>query len=94
MNENKSKLYTYGEAHIYVLMSDWIMDGKKTVSVKTPPHKPRMGKAEAGVYYTDKINKEFIRLGYKREIRASEFDNADDYFGYYEALRLKQELIA
>lgn len=40
------KKMTYGEAHVSVLMSPWIIINGKTFAAPLPPHEPRMSKAE------------------------------------------------
>ncbi|PHQ89537.1 MAG: hypothetical protein COB42_06850 [Sulfurimonas sp.] len=56
-------VYTYGEAHILFKMNIEL-DNTNYKSLGISKHKPRMTKNEAGVYYTNKINREFERLGY------------------------------
>jgi len=46
---------TYGEAHFKRTDSIFLEDGKFQ-TIDLPPHNPRMGKQEAGIYYTKKIN--------------------------------------
>jgi len=50
------ELPSFGEAHIFVLESDWIVKDGRTASVPLPSHRPRMSRVEASKYYSDKIN--------------------------------------
>ena len=41
----------------------------------------------------NKINQEFERLGYKtKELTVKDFDNVDCYFGYFEAIKIMNNL--
>ena len=59
-------------------------------------HQSRMSNKNASTYYTNKIRKEFLRLGYvykvkeDYEYRKQGFDSVDDYYDYFEAQRLKE----
>lgn len=61
---------TYGEAHIFVLLSDWVVEGNKTRSIPVPDHIPRMKPDEAAAYYNKKIATEFKRLGYEKKVKS------------------------
>ena len=62
-----SSIMTYGEAHIFVLLSDLVVIGNRTMSIQIPEHKPRMNRKEALSYYGNKIATEFHRLGYVKK---------------------------
>lgn len=69
------KVMTYGEAHIFVLLSNWVVKGNTTLSVPLPPHNPRMKEDEALKYYGSKLKLVFEDSGYiKKEIQKSDFE--------------------
>lgn len=84
---------TYGEAHTIVKCGIEMIDGKWK-SLKLPKCRSRMSRDEAGKYYTEKINEEFKRLGYrlKSDVDYSDFRTADEYFDYFEALKIYNKL--
>lgn len=57
-------MLTYGEAHEIVRSDTYDYKYNLDNIPKIRPHYNRMKPAEAGKYYTAKINKEFKRLGY------------------------------
>ena len=48
---------------------------------------PRMSYKEAAVYYRNKI-----RSYFEQNLTIKSFDKVEDYFGYYEALKIKNSL--
>ena len=86
------KLLTYGEAHAerQANINSWKYAFDEVPDLK--PHREKMSKQEAGMYYTKKINTAFEKLGYKKkELTVEDFDSVEDYFGYYEALKIKSK---
>lgn len=90
---------TYGEAWFKVKEQNQSLNIKFDDCVSFPfrnfKHKSRMKRAEADVYYTNKINQEFERLGYKvksKELSVKDFDSVECYYGYFEALKIINKL--
>lgn len=86
---------TYGEAWMRAKEESQSLERKFDDYAKVGDfkHKPRMQRREASLYYTNKINKEFERLGYKiKELTVRDFDSVDDYFGYFEAQKIMESL--
>ena len=88
-------MMTYGEAWLKAKEQNQSLDTKfdDCISMQDFKHKKRMPRKEAGTYYKNKINQEFKRLGYKaKELTVKDFDNVDCYFGYFEALKIMNNL--
>ena len=90
---------TYGEAWFKAKEQNQTLDIKfdGCVSFWNFKHKSRMTRTEADVYYTNKINQEFERLGYKvkskrKELSVKDFDSVECYYGYFEALKIMSKL--
>jgi hypothetical protein len=48
---------------------------------------PRMGHKEASVYYRNKI-----RSFFEQNLTIKSFDKVEDYFGYFEALKIRNKI--
>ena len=99
---NKKSLPTYGEAW-YTYKQRCNSGAYKFDDIPLmPTHKPKMYKSERSEYYRQKLNHVWKLLGYEKEEGTNEevyytpdlegFDSVDDYFGYYEALKLREKL--
>ena len=87
---------SYGEAWLMWKMQflDKDMDFEKEKPMNSFNHRKRMVGKSGIEYYKEKINKEFKRLGYIKELKVSDFESVEDYFGYFEAQRFKEKLVA
>ena len=90
-------MMTYGEAWQRAKEESQSLDRKfdDCVAMCEFKHKKRMPRKEADAYYTNKINQEFERLGYKvksKELTVKDFDSVECYFGYFEAMKIMNNL--
>ena len=83
-------MITYGEAYVEYQRQIHSNEHNLCDDVSIPKHKPRMSRSDASVYYSDKIKREFVLLGYDMgtEYKSKGFDSVDDYYDYHEAMRM------
>ena len=89
---------TYGEAHTKVKMSLRMENGRFVADAKKP-HIEKMNRKEAIEYYNAKFASYFgvePRKDVKeyKEPTVRDFDSVESYYDYFEALRIKERLIA
>ena len=75
---------THGEEWFYQKQHFTVKDGYLATSRSLPN---RMGHAEAIEYYSNKI-----RNFFDEQLTVKDFDNVDDYFGFFEAKKILKQL--
>jgi len=82
---------TYGEAWAEEKFSTDMINGEAVPLIQHKYKPKRMCREDAERYYTDKINK-YFGIDKKEDCIYKGFDSIDDYYDYYEAQKLLEEL--
>lgn len=79
---------THGERYVYLKAR---FDSKKTIAEILIPFSrmsKRMNYKDAAVYYSNKF-----KFYFEQQLTIKDFDKAEDYFGYYEAIKIRKEIL-